>query len=237
MILPNDVLKTRFARLSTALIADACVRLTLPIRAAPPTLQALIPGSHGVGRAVPVRHYGSVDIFLDVLETAQPGDVLVIDNGGRMDEACIGDLVVLEAQAAGIAAIVVWGLHRDTTDLLQIGVPVFSLGRFPVGPLRLDSWDDDARQVAHVGNVAVTRDDLIFADDDGVVVVAAELGEQVLHTAHTVWVQERHQAVAIREGTSLRNQVQFQAYRMRRQADPSFTFRQHLRQIGGAIEE
>ncbi|GAA5530959.1 RraA family protein [Herpetosiphon gulosus] len=236
-MMPNDVLKTQFAPLSTALIADACVRLKLPIRAAPPTLQALIPGSHCVGRAVPVRHYGSVDIFLDVLETAQPGDVLVIDNDGRMDEACIGDLVVLEAQAAGLAAIVVWGLHRDTTDLLQIGFPVFSLGRFPVGPLRLDPWDDDAQQVAHLGNMAVTRDDLVFADDDGVIVVAAEHGEQILNTAQALWARERHQAVVIQEGTSLRDQVQFQTYRVRRQADPSFTFRQHLRQIGGAIEE
>lgn len=235
--MPNDVLKTRFAPLSTALIADACVRLKLPIRAAPPTLQALIPGSHCVGRAVPVRHYGSVDIFLDILETTQPGDVLVIDNGGRTDEACIGDLVVLEAQAAGIAAIVVWGLHRDTTDLLQIGFPVFSLGRFPVGPFRLDPWDDDAQQVARLEGVSVTRDDLVFADDDGVVVVAAVHGEQVLHTAHALWARERHQALAIHEGTSLRDQVQFQAYRVQRQADPSFTFRQHLRQIGGAIEE
>ncbi|ABX07716.1 demethylmenaquinone methyltransferase (plasmid) [Herpetosiphon aurantiacus DSM 785] len=236
-MIPDDVLKTGFAPLSTALIADACVRLDLPIRAAPATLQALISGSHRVGRAVPVRHYGSVDIFLDVLETTQPGDILVIDNGGRMDEACIGDLVVLEAQAAGLAAIIVWGVHRDTTDLLRIGFPVFSLGRFPVGPVRLDPWDDDATHVAQIGSVAVTRDDLVFADDDGVLVVAAVHGEQVLHTAHALWERERHQALAIHQGITLRDQVQFRAYLARRHTDPSLTFRQHLRQIGGAIEE
>ena len=43
---------------------------------------------------------------------AQPGDVLVIDDGGRVDEACIGDLAVLEARTAGVAGIVVWGRGR-----------------------------------------------------------------------------------------------------------------------------
>ena len=38
------------------------------------------------------RHHGSVDIFLEALERRQAGDVLVIDNGGRTDEGCVGDL-------------------------------------------------------------------------------------------------------------------------------------------------
>ena len=41
--------------------------------------------------------------------------MLVVDNGGRADEARVGDLVVLEAQAAGPGGVVVWGLHRDTS--------------------------------------------------------------------------------------------------------------------------
>ena len=50
------------------------------------------------GRALPARHSGSVDVFLEAFTAAQPGDVLVVDNGGRVDEACVGDLTVLEAQ-------------------------------------------------------------------------------------------------------------------------------------------
>jgi 4-hydroxy-4-methyl-2-oxoglutarate aldolase len=60
--------------------------------------------------------------------------VLVVDNGGRLDEACIGDLVALEAQAAGVEGMVIWGLHRDTVDIRAIGLPVFSLGAIPTGP-------------------------------------------------------------------------------------------------------
>jgi len=47
--------------------------------------------SHIAGRVLPVRHYGSVDVFLEAMGMAQPGDILVIDKGGRMDEGCIGD--------------------------------------------------------------------------------------------------------------------------------------------------
>jgi 4-hydroxy-4-methyl-2-oxoglutarate aldolase len=120
-----------------------------------------------------VRHYGSVDVFLEAMASARPGDVLVIDNAGRLDEGCIGDLTALEAEASGLSGMVVWGAHRDTADLRQIGLPVFSYGVCPAGPRRLDTPDPDA-------------------------LTSASFGDFV---------------------------------------GPSYTFRQHLRAIGGAIEE
>src|SRR5436309_2569035 len=93
---------------STPLVADACIRCGVPLRAAPPGIGPVIPGRRVAGRAVPARHYGSVDVFLEALGRAEPGDVLVVDNGGRTDEACVGDLTVLEAEGAGLAGMVVW---------------------------------------------------------------------------------------------------------------------------------
>ena len=79
------------------------------------------------------------------------------DNDGRLDESCVGDLVVLEAQAAGLDGIVIWGLHRDTADIQAIGLPVFSLGTIPAGPQRLDARVLDALASATVGDWAVDR--------------------------------------------------------------------------------
>jgi regulator of RNase E activity RraA len=163
--------------------------------------------------------------------------VLVIDNEGRPEEACIGDLTALEAVASGLSGIVVWGTHRDTPELKQIGLPIFSYGSWPCGPMRLDARDSSALNSARVGEVLVNSDDVVFADDDGCLFVEAAVLEEVLTVARTIWETERRQADAIRAGETLRIQLKFGDYLVKRANDPGHTFRQHLRGIQGAIEE
>ncbi|MER5353346.1 RraA family protein [Kitasatospora sp. NPDC002551] len=227
----------RFAELSTPLVADACVRVGVAPRAAPAGVRAVLAGSRVAGRVLPVRHYGSVDVFLEAYGAAEPGDVVVIDNGGRTDEACVGDLAVLEARAAGAAGVVVWGLHRDTPELVEIGLPVFSYGSLPLGPLRLDGREPEALASARFGPHLVGTGDVVFADADGVLFVPGDRLDEVLEAAAGIARTERAQAERIRAGDTLRRQTAFDAYLERRAADPAYSFRQHLRQVGGAIEE
>jgi regulator of RNase E activity RraA len=226
----------RFTALSTPLLADACVRARLPVRCGPAGLRAVIPGSRLAGRVLPAVHAGSVDAFLEAISNALPGDVLVADNAGRLDEACVGDLTVLDAVAGGVAGVVVWGLHRDTADLLRIGMPVFSLGSLPTGPLRLDPRAPDALTVARIGDWSVTIQDAVFADDDGVLFVPLSRVDELLTIAEGIATTERRQADLIRNGTSLREQVRFSDYLAARASDPTLTFRDHLRGVGGEIE-
>lgn len=204
---------------------------------APAGLQPIIPGKRLAGRALPVKHFGSVDVFLEAMESANAGDVLVIDNGGRKDEGCIGDLTALEARAARLAGIVVWGTHRDTPELRQIKLPIFSYGSSPSGPQRLDPRSEDALRLARIGVINVTRNDIVFADDDGCVFVSADSVEQILETARKIWQTERKQAGQIKRGQTLHKQLKFDEYLKKRRVDPRYTFREHLRKIGGAIEE
>ncbi|HEX4707447.1 MAG TPA: hypothetical protein VH229_06905 [Candidatus Udaeobacter sp.] len=230
-------LSRAFAELSTPLIADAAMRLKIPFRISPPGIRPITPNQRIAGPALPVRHFGSVDVFLEAMQGAQPGDVLVIDNDGRLDEGCIGDLTALEAQHCGLAGIVVWGAHRDTPELRQIALPIFSYGVCPSGPQRLDPRDASALQSARFGDFTVERTDVVFADDDGCVFTAADPLDDLLRVAHEIWQRERRQAEAIKDGRSLREQLQFAQYLEKRAADPSYAFREHLRKISGAIEE
>lgn len=232
----SEELTRRFAELTTAHLADACVRVGVTVRCAPTAVQGVTAGDRLVGRVLPARHAGSVDVFLEAMHDAEPGDVLVVDDGGRADASCVGDLLVLEASGAGLAGVVVWGLHRDTADLRAIGLPVFSMGSIPSAPLRPGVRPPDALESATVGEWLVGAEDLVAGDDDGVLFVPLARAEEVFSAAERIRDTERGQADRMRGGTSLREQVRFGDYLTERARNPELTFREHLRAVSGAIE-
>lgn len=219
----------------TAAIADACVRLGLPLRAAPATMVPLIPDAPFHGPARTITHLGSVDVLLQTIDGAASGSVLVIDNGGRDDEACLGDLMVLEAELAGFAGIVVWGRHRDTAQLREIGLPLHSTGAYSAGPRRVPPAGAPMRS-AFLDGVAVSDEDTVFADDDGVLFVATSRADEVVTAAMRIVATESAQSERMRAGETLRAQLDFAGYLAGRDADPTLTLRRHLAERGGAIE-
>lgn len=220
---------------ATAAVADAAVRLGIPVGTAPVGLLTLLPGRPFAGPAAPVTHLGSVDVLLETIDDAPPGAVLVVDNGGRDDEACVGDLMLLEAATAGMSGAVIWGRHRDTTQLRQIGLPVFSRGAHPFGRRRIPPAGTAMRS-AFLDGVSVTPDHWIVADDDGVLVFGASDRERLFAEASRIQMVEGAQAERMRAGSSLRDQLDFARYRREQAADPTLTLRRYLAQNGGAIE-
>lgn len=220
--------------LGAAAIADACVLTGVQLRVAPASISPQVGnGSAIAGPARVVRHLGSVDVFLEAIAACAAGDVLVVDNGGRANEGCIGDLITLETMQAGIAGIVIWGRHRDTRQLTEIGLPLWSEGAVPTGPIELR---DPADSRVQIGDSIVVNGDLVVADADGVVFVDRADADRVVSRAEIVDARERAQAGHAQAGHSLREQLQFAAYLDRRAVDPALTFRAHLRRIDGEIE-
>jgi 4-hydroxy-4-methyl-2-oxoglutarate aldolase len=229
-------LTLRLSRLSVAHLADGCLRIGTPMRVVA-GIGPIVPGQRAQGRAIPVRHYGSVDVFLEALSNAQADDVLVVDNGDREDEGCIGDLAALELAGAGLSGIIIWGRHRDTAIVRTLPIALFSRGACARGPVRLDPREPEAFVSARIADELVTAADWVVADDDGAIFIDDSLVASVTDAAEAIRDVEVRQARQMSEGTSLREQLRFGDYLDARARDPSVDFRTFLRSRNAAIEE
>jgi 4-hydroxy-4-methyl-2-oxoglutarate aldolase len=223
--------------LSTPLITDACIRNGFPLRLAPFGIHPIVSGWKIAGAAIGVKHFGSVDVFIETIHSAKSGDILIIDNEGRTDEGCIGDLTVLEVSNANMSGIVLWGVHRDTTEIRKINLPVFSFGAYPLGPVRNVYEIDNGDKIVRFGDEIVTGGDYVFADEDGVTFVHQQYLITILDTAAALSEMERKQADQVKKGKNLYQQFAFDKFLDLRKIDPRLSFRAYLKKIGGAIEE
>ena len=133
--------------------------------------------------------------------------------------------------------MIIWGAHRDSAAIQAIGIPLWSLGTCPNGPLELRTRSAHALEAASIGHhVTVTKDDIVFADVDGVVIVAAAEVARVVTAAKDIAAREGAQAARLLAGDRLWDQLQVKSYVAKRKDDPNYTFRAHLKMLGGAIE-
>ena len=108
---------------------------------------------------------------------AAPGAILVAD-AGSVEYAVAGGNVCAVAQRRGIAALVVDGVIRDLAEVRDSGFPVFARGVVPVAGVK--GVTAPLNEPVRCGGVIVRADDIVVADDDGVLVVPADQREQVL---------------------------------------------------------
>jgi regulator of RNase E activity RraA len=134
-------------------------------------IKSLVPGGRVVGTALTVRlPDGDLECIVPAVDMLQPGDVLVIDHGGRDSLACWGDLTALAAKMRGCVGVVVDGAVTNIAELREYGLPTFARGVAALGGRRIG--DGGGVNVAiQCGGVAVHPGDLVVADDDGVVVI------------------------------------------------------------------
>jgi 4-hydroxy-4-methyl-2-oxoglutarate aldolase len=169
--------------------------------ALPSTIKPLDRRWKVAGRAVTVHGPAGDNLWIHrAIYVAQPGDVLVVAPSGGVDWGYWGDIMNTAALAQKLGGLVIDGGVRDTTNLLEMGFPVFSNGVC----IRGTGKDHDAiafvNRPVKIGEIVVSHGDLVVGDADGVVVLSAGEVPQILAKASAREADEVQKIARIRAG-------------------------------------
>ncbi len=140
---------------------------------------------------------------LRMYKSVTHGDVLVMDTGGDQLAAHFGDVSALMAKQAGAVGCVIDGYTRDVRQIEQMGFPLFSRGATPqdaIGDWGVTHYRAPLSLPGTAGLVCVCPGDLVFADQDGVLVIPSSMVGVVLAAAELRAATETLIRTAIRAG-------------------------------------
>ncbi len=199
--------RARIMALSTTNIADALDALGLkgatygirPMweKAAKITGRAVTVKLTAAGLTKSKNHLGVMAI-----EAAQSGDVIVIDNGGRLDTSCWGGILANGAKMKKIGGLVVDGAVRDLDDIIEADFPTYARGTV-VSTARGRIMEESTQQMISFGGVQVRPGDVVFGDKSGVVIIPQEKLDAVLDKAEGFFAKEESMIRDIRAGLSM----------------------------------
>ena len=205
MNLEDQTLVALFEGLDTPGVSDALDKLGLPgqcLDVAPlDNYRKVVVGPaftvQYVSASVPPGTVG------DFIEDVAPGDVVVIDNGGRTDCTVWGDIMTQYAGTRQIAATVIDGVCRDVNKALGDGYPIFSKGRFMrTGKDRVQV--QSVNQPVSIGTARVCARDIVVADANGVVIVPRARAAEVAACARQIESVEADIRALISQGKTLK---------------------------------
>src|SRR5579884_3444203 len=200
----SDPLVERLAKLDSCAVSDAMDRHGLP--GACNGLPPLWPCPRLTGRVVTVklkparpgeqshRHLGTAAI-----EASKPGDVIVVDNGGRTYAGSWGGILSVGAKAKGVAGVVSDGACRDVDEARDLDFPVYARAGVSV-TARGRLIEESFQQPIEVCGVAVKPGDLVIADWSGVIFIPADRAADVISEAEAIYDREAQMAADVRAG-------------------------------------
>ena len=195
---PDPALAAEFATLPTTQIADAGG----PVGVVGPGIARIAGGREFCGVAVTLwTKPGDILFILKSPDLIEPGDVLVIDGGGRVDAALIGDIVGGAIQRHGAVGLVVDGAVRDIEGLDELGLPTFARGTHPA--IGSNEGPGALNVSIQCGGVVVEPGDIVRADRSGLVVIPRAHAAEVLRLARAVAAREADWLRQLATGRSL----------------------------------
>ena len=135
------------------------------------------------GKALTVRVAAGDNLFVHkALDLAAPNDILVIDGGGDLSRALVGELMATRARGIGALAFVVDGAIRDVDFFINNEFLCWARGVCLRGPYKNGPGQINVPVV--VGGMLVNPGDIICGDRDGLIAIPPHLAEQVAQAAN-----------------------------------------------------
>lgn len=195
-------IKTRLAKLDTACICDA----NKEVRSMSPDIRPLNSGAKLIGRARTVTCKDDFLTVLSALQDATADEVLVIDGQGGM-KALAGELFSTEAQRRGLAGIVIDGACRDIRTVKTLEMPVYARYLNPMAGTTKTLFETQVPITC--GGVKVEPGDIIFGDEDGLIVASEKELADLIPIAEDLQSKEESVLKRMNEGTSLMDMLNF----------------------------
>lgn len=152
------------------------------------------------GPAFTVKTRPGDNLFVHkAIDTALPGDIIVVDAGGDLTNAIVGEMMLTHAETRGIAGVVIYGAIRDYGHVRNHTFPVFAAGVTHRGPLH-DGPGEINVPIA-INGMVIEPGDLMIGDDDGLMCIPYDETELVYGPAAKRLAGENAQRERVRNGT------------------------------------
>ena len=190
----DPALLEAFRGIATSLLSDNMARLSGTIGLLPyhrPRAMA--------GTAVTVRTRAGDNFPIHrAFDFCRPGDVLVIDGGGELSQALMGEIMATFAESLGVQGLVIDGAIRDVGSIRARDFPVYARGVTHRGPYK--SGPGEINVPVCIGGMVVNPGDIVVGDEDGVLAIPQADAASVLTTARKQGDREAEALRSIAEG-------------------------------------
>jgi len=155
-----------FRGLPVATLSDSMSRMS----AGGVSLRPFYTGPRMVGAAVTVKTRPGDNLMVHkAMDMAQPGDIVVVDAGGDLTNAIIGELMVAHAEQRKLGGLVIYGAIRDSDQLSRGAMPVFAVGVTHRGPYK--DGPGEVNVPIAINGMVINPGDLVCGDADGVLAI------------------------------------------------------------------
>ncbi len=183
-----------FRRCAVANISDNLERLSAAVG-----LRPFHAGGTMAGTALTVRTRPGDNLAIhQALDLVRPGDVVVVDGGGDVSRALVGEIMKAIAQSRGCAGFVIDGAVRDADAFARDAFPCFARAAIHAGPYKFGPGEINVP--VSIGGLVVSPGDIVVGDGDGVVAFPAEAGPALLEATRRHEEKEAEILRAIAEG-------------------------------------